>query len=413
MTNEPIIRSMLDTDLYKFTMQMSVLFGRQFGISYSDVDAEYTFINRNQTSFPSGFAAALQIQVNSMAALRLTLDEYNWLRSNCPFLKRAYLDFLRGYRFDPSEVTIEQYDGSVPGVELTGRLHVLVPHNHLKITIRGPWYKSILWEVPLMSMISELYYRIKNKEPDGGWRDRCLNKAHKLGANEVMTADFGSRRRFSFDVHDQMVQIMKDKCSSFVGTSNIHLAMKHGLKPIGTMAHEWTMFHAALFGYRLANRLSLQAWSDEYRGDLGTALSDTFTTDVFFRDFDKVFANQFTGLRQDSGDPFKFLEKAVAHYQKLGIDPMSKTIVFSDSLNDDKAIRIKKACEGRINAAPAGIGTFLSNDCGHEPLNMVIKLTGVTYGGKSYPCVKLSDVPGKETGDPATIKRCKQELGIS
>lgn len=394
-----IIQSILDTDLYKLTMQEAVLFGRQFGVSYSDVDAEYTFINRNQTSFPSGFAAALQEEVNSMAALRLTEDEYDWLRSNCPFLKRAYLDFLRGYCFDPSEVIIDQ----------------MLDHyrrNTLRITIRGPWYKSILWEVPLMSIVSELYFKMGNKEPDDKWKDRCISKARNLGANEVMTADFGSRRRFSFEVHDQMVQIMKNECSSFVGTSNVHLAMKHGLKPIGTMAHEWIMFHAALFGYRLANRLALQAWSDEYRGDLGTALTDTFTTDVFFRDFDKVFANQFKGLRQDSGDPFEFLEKAVARYQELDVDPMSKTIVFSDSLNDDKAIALKKACEGRINAAPAGIGTFLSNDCGHEPLNMVIKLTGVTYQGRSSPCVKLSDVAGKNTGDPEELKICKKVLNI-
>ena len=388
-----IIKSMLDTDTYKLSMQNAVLFGNQFGVSYANCGATYQFINRDDTPFPAGFAHALQLEVNAMADLQLTQKEYEWLRENCPFLKRAYLDYLRGYRFDPSEVIIDSSLGS------------------LQITIRGPWYRTILWEVPLMAMISELYFKMKGLIPDDEWKTRCMEKALDLGENNAATACFATRRRFSYGVQDAEVLIMKNNCRSFVGASNVHFAMKHGLKPIGTHAHEWFSFHAALFGYRLANQLSLQAWVDEYKGDLGIALSDTFTTDVFMRDFGKLFAKLYDGMRQDSGDPFVFLEKAVSHYQLLGIDPMSKTIIFSDSLDVPKAIKLKNACDGRIKCA-FGIGTNFSNDCGHKALNMVIKLVGVEYNGRLHRAVKLSDAFGKATGHPDEVALCKGVLGV-
>lgn len=388
----PIIESMLDTDLYKLSMQEAVLFGNKFGIAYADCGATYQFINRGGTPFPEGFATALQEEVNAMVDLQLTSDEYDWLRENCPFLKRAYLDYLKGYRFDPSEVTITQ-------------------DARLSVSIQGLKYRSILWEVPMMAIISELYFKMTNKDPDSEWQDRCIRKAHLLGENGVAVADFGTRRRFSYWVHDEMVGIMKDECISLVGTSNTHLAMKHGLKPIGTHAHEWFSFHAALFGYRLANQLALQAWADEYKGDLGIALSDTFTTDVFLRDFGKLFAKLYDGMRQDSGCPFEFLEKAVKHYQSLGIDPMSKTIIFSDSLNPAKAIELKNACASLIKCS-FGIGTNLSNDCGHKALNMVIKLVEVIYNGRVHRAVKLGDGTGKATGHPDEVGLCKGVLGI-
>lgn len=390
-----MIQSILDSDAYKLSMQSAVLFGRTQGIAYRDCGATYQFINRDNTPFPKGFGIALREAVNTMTDLQLTKDEYDWLRETCPYLSRAYLDYLLGYRFDPSEVTITSRDQD----------------GHLAICVQGPWYRTILWEVPLMAIISELYFKLNKCIPDNEWAGRCVRKAHNLGNNGVMTADFGTRRRFSFDVHDKMVQIMKNECSSFTGTSNVHLAMKYGLTPIGTMAHEWISFHAAMFGYRLANQLALQAWVDEYKGDLGIALSDTFTTDVFLRDFGQLFAKLFDGVRQDSGDPFEFLDKMVAHYKKLGIDPMSKKIIFSDGLDDTKAIALNKACEGKIGNRD-GIGTFLSNDVGHKPLNMVIKLVGVQYQGRHHPAVKLSDTPGKATGDPAEVALCKGVLGL-
>ncbi|KKM18806.1 hypothetical protein LCGC14_1661950 [marine sediment metagenome] len=389
-----IITSLLDTDLYKITQQSVALFGRYAGIDYQNVEARYAFINRGQTQFPEGFASKLQAEINCLADLSLINNEHDWLINHCPFIKPAFLDWLKSFRFDPiKEVDIQQVGGE------------------LSLTIKGPWYRTILYEVPLMAIMSELYFREKGLSPDSEWKNRCLNKARNLESYDVNVADFGTRRRFSLEVHDQVVQIMKDNCSTFSGSSNIGLAMKYGIKPIGTHAHELFMFHAALFGYRFANHHSLQAWVDEYQGDLGIALTDTFTTDVFFRDFSKVFAKLFDGCRHDSNSAIKFAEKAITYYESMDIDPLTKTIVFSDALTDDKAIKIKRWCEGKIKCS-FGIGTSFTNSCGHTPLNMVIKMVGVEYKGRYYPTVKLSDVPGKETGDPKEIELCKRILGI-
>ena len=398
-----IIKSILDADLYQFTQQQALLFGRRMGIAYSECSTTYEFINRGGTQFPEGFKEALQTQINMMADLSLSGEEEAFLRENCPFLKESYIDYLRGFRFNPYQTTVSQSGGV------------------LKVSSGGPAPQAILWEVPLLAIISELYYRMTDRHPDDQTWERMSRKATRLGNAEVSVADFGTRRRFSRQIQDDLVSIFKKKCSSFVGTSNVHLAMKHGVKSIGTQAHLWFMFHAALFGYRLANYHALEAWVDEYQGDLGIALTDTFTTDVFFRDFNEKFALLFRGLRHDSGCPFEFGEKAIKHYKSLGVDPMFKTIVFSDSLDDEKACSIAEYFKGRINVSTPllaigdvsmGIGTFLSNDCGHDPLNMVIKMTSVEYEGRRYPTVKLSDVQGKHTGDPDEIQLCKKTLGL-
>jgi len=230
----------------------------------------------------------------------------------------------------------------------------------------------------------------------------------------VKVADFSTRRRFSFDVQDDVVAILKEYArEAFVGTSNVYFAMKHGVKPIGTKAHELYSAYAAMFGYRMANALCQEGWMQTYGGDLGIALPDTFTTDVFLRTFDKKWARLYDGLRQDSGDPNAFADKVIAHYESLGIDPMTKTIVFSDSLNVDKVALIEKYCRGRIKTA-YGIGTNFANDVGHKPLNIVCKLVASAPDETSplVPCVKLSDVPGKHTGDPEEIALCKRVLGI-
>lgn len=386
-----MINSILDTDLYKITQAQLALFGRTAGVSYSEVNVQYDFINRGKTSFPPDFALHLSDDVKLMKDLRLFPKEEKWLKSNCPYLKQAFLEWFRGYRFNPEEVSIEQNGGD------------------LSVQIKGPWFRTIFWEVPLLALISELYFQ--DKKPDALWEYRCTDKAFNLGENDCLIADFGTRRRFSYQIQDRMVQLMKQHCKTFVGTSNVHLAMKHKVKPIGTHAHELFMLHGALFGYRLANHYSLQAWIDEFQGELDTALTDTFTTDVFFRDFDKVFSEVFGSLRQDSGLPVEFAEKAIAHYKKLGIDPLSKTIIFSDGLTDEKAVEIRKWCEGKIKCS-FGIGTALSNDVGCDPLNIVIKMTGVEYKGQHYPTVKLSDVEGKHTGDPEEIEICKKMLKI-
>lgn len=393
---EPIIRSILDTDLYKLTQQQAVLFGRFGGINFQDIDVEYAFINRGGTEFPKKFGGShyndgnfLQEQIASLSDLKLTDREYRWLKENCPYLKRGYLDYLRGFRFKTEQVKVEQSGGI------------------LNLRIRGPWYETIAFEVMVMAIISELYFRLNDAIPQDNIK-RAIEKAKLVKAAGLPLADFGTRRRFSYDVQDEVVGVLaKEAGPTFIGSSNVHLAMKHGVKAIGTHAHEFFMAHAALFGYPLANRHALNAWADEYQGDLGIALTDTFTTDVFFQQFDKRLSKLFDGCRHDSGDCLVFARKAIDHYNRMGIDPLSKTIVFSDGLTVEKAIEVQKFCKGKIKCS-FGIGTSLSNDVGHKPLNMVIKL--VKVNGRDV--VKLSDVPGKETGTTLEIEQCKRALGI-
>jgi len=229
----------------------------------------------------------------------------------------------------------------------------------------------------------------------------------------VVFAEFGTRRRHSYHVHDIVMHTLMDGYNqTFIGSSNVHFAMKYKVKPIGTHAHEWFMFHAAEYSYKMANALSLEHWVDVYRGDLGVALSDTYTTDVFFKQFDKKFSKLFDGVRHDSGDPIVFAEKTIAHYKKMGIDPLSKYIIFSDGLNPQKVQAITEACKGKIGIS-FGIGTDLTNDVGLRPMNIVMKLTEVlTSDNEWVPTVKLSDEPNKHTGDPRMIELAKGILAI-
>lgn len=264
MQNGPIISSILDTDTYKLTMAQAVFLGKLNGIAYCDLDATYTFFNRDNIAFPENFAEALTEQLSYVSLLSLTSSERFFLEKACPFLKSVFLDWLQVYRFDPSEVTVVQHGSSI------------------SITIEGPWHRTILWEVIILALVSELYYKIKSKSPSSNYRHKMLAKARMFHHRGIKVADFGTRRRFSLDVQDDLVYDMVQNCSTFVGTSNVALAMKYNVKPIGTQAHEWISAHGALFGYPLANRFAMQSWVDVYRGNLGIALSDTFTTDVFF-----------------------------------------------------------------------------------------------------------------------------------
>jgi len=230
----------------------------------------------------------------------------------------------------------------------------------------------------------------------------------------LKVADFGTRRRFShlnqYNVVDTLKIFGKE---ALVGTSNVYIAMQLEIKPIGTMAHEWIQFHAAKYGFERANVMAMENWAKVYRGDLGIVLTDTFTTKDFFRVFDKFYAKLFDGVRHDSGDPFEFGEKVIRHYEKLGIDPMSKVIIFSDGLTVEKALEIAKVFAGRIKVS-FGIGTSLSNDVGVKPLNIVIKMFEVliAFAQEWTQTIKLSDVEGKHTGKPEKINLCKTLLGV-
>jgi len=386
-----MLTSILDNDLYKFTMQNAVikLFPR--------AKARFQFTNRAGTIFPVGFDIELRKAIENQAQLKLTLDERKFISDKCYYIDPTFVDFIAGYNYDPSEVTVTLKDGK------------------LTVDIEGLWYRTILWEVPLMAMISELYFKLTNQLPysDDKIIETVINKVNIYNELDVRISDFGTRRRYSHHVHDLVVKTLKEKGSKFfTGTSNVHFAHKYNVTPIGTHAHEWFMFHAAKYGFKMANYMALEHWSYIYRGDLGIALSDTYTTNNFFESFDTKFAKLFDGLRHDSADPKLFADKTIEHYKKLKIDPTTKNIVFSDALNPESVKTLSEYCKGKIRSS-FGIGTNFTNDVGVKPLNMVIKMSEANPNGDAWiSTVKLSDVEGKHSGTTTMIDLCKKVLNL-
>jgi len=383
----PIINSILDSDMYKFTMQQAVL------ELFPNENVSYRFKNRGKQRFNVRFLELLKEQIDYMSQLALTHYEYSWIKGNIPFFKPMYLEYLRNYRFNPNEVECYLCD------------------NDLVVNIQGSWHSTILWEVPLMAMISELYFKTMDTEWAGDMETVMDNqtslayeKHGRLIAARCTYADFSTRRRRSFANQENFLRIVSSsKDIYFVGTSNVFFAMQFGLKPIGTMAHEWFMGNSVLEGLRHANYRALDNWIRVYGADLGIALTDTYGSEAFFANFNKRLARDYDGVRHDSGDPLEFADKVINHYNKLGINPRTKVIIFSDGLNVDKAIEIKEYCEGKIQCS-FGIGTHFSNDFEGSPaLNMVIKLWDVN----GVPVVKLSDNPIKVMGDPDAVAVAK------
>lgn len=389
--NTIILPSILDNDFYKFTMQHAVI------KLFPYAKARYAFINRGKHEFPQGFSKKLDEAINALKNLKLTADEKDFLLKTCPYLDATYLDFLEGYRYNPNEVTITQ-NGS-----------------DLEVTIEGMWYRTILWEVPIMALICELYYQTTNQAPESDTiiADKALQKMNLYNDLQINIAEFGTRRRHSFHTHDLVVKTLTEQGKpGFVGTSNVYLAMKHKTKPIGTHAHEWFMFHAAKYGYKMANRQGLDHWVDVYRGDLGIALTDTYTTDIFLQQFDKKLGKLFDGVRHDSGNPLEFADKIIHRYQQLGIDPMLKSIIFSDGLNAKKVEEITNYCRGKIGLS-FGIGTDFTNDVGLKPMNIVLKMTEALPQYEDWTgVVKLSDEHMKNTGKQRDIRLAKEVLNL-
>lgn len=369
----PILHSLLDTDAYKLHMQQAVFH------HYYDVHVAAEFRCRGDDLLGI-YADAIREQVNAMQHLALSAEEYLWL-SGLPFFKSDYLAWLRNFRYDPSQVVIRNNNGK------------------LDIRMTGPWREVILWEVPLLAVISEVVHR--GRTPLITPRMALKHLEHKLDDFAALSSsmdmsrfklmDFGTRRRFSRDVQQAIVERLSQE-PWLSGTSNYDLARRLNLTPMGTQAHEWFQAHQQI-SPSLANsqRAALQAWLDEYPDMLGIALTDCITMDAFLRDFGPEFAHRYRGLRHDSGDPVQWGEKAIDHYQKLGIDPLTKTLVFSDSLDLSKALALYRQFAERVNLN-FGIGTRLTCDIPDvRPLNIVIKL--VECNGK--PVAKLSDSPGK------------------
>lgn len=382
MIVDTFLGGMTDNDLYKASMQQAVL------ALHPDALAEYEFTDRNpNTVYTEEFVAKLRKCIDEMSNFALTGDEYNWMKQSIPYFTPWYVEYLRNYRYDPDEVSVS------------------LVNNRLHLNIKGYWHRTILWEVPLMALISGLWFEMNDGSTSLSNTVSQINRCHaKIEAMEkagLQWADFGTRRRRSFYIQNLIVETMSSS-KGFVGTSNILFAMKHGVKPIGTKAHEWYQAFSQLAGLEHANRAGLEAWIRVYGTRLGIALTDTYGTRAFLRDFNRELAQAYDGIRHDSGDPFEFVDNFVAHYKSLGIDPLSKTAIFSDSLTVEKAIKIHEYCKGKIKDS-YGIGTHFTNDFPNsvlKPLNIVIKLVRMN----NKPVVKLSDDLKKAVGDLDAIR---------
>lgn len=369
-----VIESLLDTDAYKLHMQQAIFH------QYPNIEAVAEFHCRSQEDLRP-YCHDIQAQINQLGALSFTEDELAYL-ATLPFFTADYLDYLKTFKLNSDQVNVD-----ASGEQLT-------------IKITGKWLDIILWEVPLLAVISEV--RSSTCYPESSTADAIerlkvklanfYQKAGDTDLSEFALVDFGTRRRFSKAVHETIVDYLKENVPEFKGTSNYHLAHTRGLTPVGTQAHEWFQAHQQLSG-ELADsqQLALNRWLQEYPDALGIALTDCINMDAFLRDFDLRLSERFSGLRHDSGDPIAWGEKAIRHYESLGIDPKSKTLVFSDSLTLDKALQIYKQFAHRVNLS-FGIGTQLTCDLpGVDTLNIVIKLTEC----EGRPVAKISDEPGK------------------
>lgn len=372
-----IVKSLLDTDLYKINM-LCVYFNL-----FPNKIGRFEFKCRNTAiRFTSTMLKRINDELDKLCQLRFTEDEIIWL-SKLPWLKNkiGFLSFLRLFQFDRNMITAELQDGG-----------------KLKISAKGPIYMTSYFETFVLSIVSEVYYDATYPNEDCSLAmSKLEDKIGQILNAEIpfKFSEFGARRRFSFDWHEQVVKTLTKKVPSqmFVGTSDMYLAKKYNLVPQGTMAHEFLCLGQALDNVTLeaSQRYMLQQWADEFRGNLGIALSDNLGIDKFLKDFDLYFAKLFNGVRQDSGDPIEVGNKVIDHYKKLGIEPKTKTIVFSDCLDVRKALALNEKFSDKINVA-FGIGTNLVCDMGSfNPLQCVMKL--VEVDGK--PVAKISDSDGK------------------
>ena len=382
-----IIHSLRDTDLYKFTMMQVVLH------HFPGARVEYRFKCRNPGVDLAQFAGQIRDEVRSLCSLQFRDAELSYLRS-MRFIKSDFVDFLGLFRLN------EKYINIVPQ-----------PSGELEIRIKGPWLHTILFEIPVLAIVNEVYFRNTQKKPDfEEGRRRLETKITQLqdaGLADLKIADYGTRRRFSKDWHEEVLRTLTARLGAvtsppvqappgtrlpqLAGTSNVLYAMKLGLIPLGTMAHEYLQACQAL-GPRLRDSqiFGFESWAREYRGDLGIALSDVYGMNAFLRDFDMYFCKLFDGARHDSGDPFQWGERMLAHYVANRVDPRTKTLIFSDGLTVPRTIELYQQFRGRCQLA-FGIGTNLTNDLGYEPLQIVIKMIHCN----DQPVAKLSDTPSK------------------
>lgn len=386
-----MIHTILDTDLYKFTTSYAYikLFPYAMGT--------FSFKDRDETVYTEVFLSKLKAEVANLANVALTDKELEYMTRNCRFLPRVYWEWLSSFRFQPEKIDI-----------------YLDKEHHLNIEITDYLYKSTLYEVPLLAIVSE----IKNQTQGNVANPeeiicKLSEKVVLSNEHQLSFSEFGTRRRFSFDVQDRVISYLKKSAHYCTGTSNCYFAMKYKMKMMGTHPHEWFMFHGAQFGYKHANYMALENWVNVYDGDLGIALSDTYTSDIFLTNLSRKQAKLFDGVRCDSGNELEFIDKLTARYKELGIDSTTKTIVFSNALDFGKALEIQEYCRGKIRCA-FGIGTNLTNDTGFKPSNIVMKLTQckMNINQEWRECVKLSDDIGKHIGSPEEVRACLYDLRL-
>lgn len=396
---KPIITSKYGTDGYK--LSMGYIFWFMNVIQKQRIQARYEFVDRDNRVFPEGFANQLREEISSMTSLGPDPAVSRYVMDKWPFINQ---EFLRWYDqvlyHDPNLVEISQKDG---------RLHLVV---------EGPIHTTTHLEIPILRAISTLITRNSGNQPKSGWQKEAESNATILANNNVFYSEFGGRRPFSPEVHWEVLckyagYRKSEGKGGLLGTSWIEYAYQLNLMIIGTMAHEYPQMMAALLGYEHANKMALQTWVDHYGRRLGYYLPDTFTTEVALRDFDFQFANTFEGTRQDSGDTHWFADRMVRHYESLGIDPHQKSVIYSNSLKSlDEILELNTYRQGEFKRS-FGLGGFITNNVGHKPHNMVLKLVAIRVGdGPWIDTVKLSDDPAKSIGKPEEIARCKSILKI-
>ena len=370
---EPIVVSLLDTDLYKFNMNQ-VIFHK-----HTDLCGEYFFKCRNEgVKFTAEMEEEVNAQIDYLCSLRFKKEELAYLRS-IRFIKNDYVEFLRLWHPIRDYVTVSRTEDG-----------------ELSVVVDGPLFSAMQFEIYLLEIINEVYFRMAyDYETLKASAEKKLEEkiqAMNEGKYTFTFAEFGCRRRLSREWEDVVVRRFAEETKNCVGTSNVYLAMKYDLKPIGTYAHEFVQMYQGIDSIPLAytNHYAMQDWYDEYKGDNGTALTDTVTTDLFLLDFDRSMVNNYNGVRHDSGDPYAWGEKIIAHYKSYGVDPRTKLLLFSDSLDFDRAQKLYDYFRDKTKVS-FGIGTFVSNDTCAEALNIVIKLQYVN----GRPVAKLSDTPGK------------------
>ncbi len=396
-----IINHFTDDDLYKFTMCCAVI------DNYPRAWVKYEFNDRDNTVYPKGFADLVMEQVGYLEQLTITDEEIAFMRRKCYYLPDWFYIYLRGFRFSRKWVHARQDEDG-----------------HLHIEFEGVWAEAILLEVKMLAIVSELYYIVRGEEDRfdyDAYYPKSYHKAERLLAAGCTYSDFGTRRRASFQAEDTVVRAMKD-CQEardwkgrFVGTSNVYLAMKYDLTPVGTMAHEFIAAIGGMYGPQMANHIAMNAWRHTFNGALGTFLYDTFGWNIFSLNFSEDFANLFKGLRVDSGDNMEQLQKICTKYRSLGIDSKSKQVIFSNALDTDRAIALQQEAEKYVQPS-FGIGTHFTNDFdGIRPMNIVIKLVAAKIT-ESWPfyndTCKISEDTGKHTGNPKVIRRFMEALHL-